>query len=474
MLKKIAGAWETVIRQPPGRGGPVPQVLSALPVIVTAIWWLICFGFYISGWPIQYNRGNAGLVALLLGSTLVLVIAVFLFVVRRKPIERQAPSEKEASKLPWIMIAAVVAIVALYGPLAETYSGYRFWEVLPALADQAKAYELAGLRISEGLGSRLGLVFIQTALSPITLAVVPFLALRWFESRRSLLPLIVVLALSVFTSVLGGRDFQLVLSAILVACAWIVSRVRRGTGFRWRDLVVLGGGGLVGIFLFGLRKQSRMSDQPYCPEGADICAIPGAPTLWDTVTVTVSSYFSQGFEGLGRALDASWSFGGGYSHSPALVSLVDTFVGVENNDVVTAQLDELDWSATANWSTGFAMIANDVPWVLVPLVVAVGALLLALAWRATITLGDWLSVSVFAYSFIGLFFMPMNLQLTISGPLYLGYLCLVALFVTRMIGSRFFPGFTFRISRWSIAGRPVFGLAPADTLPIEEGARSLS
>ena len=457
----MSSAWGRVTRQKPEHLGPIPRVLTILPIAIIAIWWTLCFAFYVSGWPIQYNRGNVALVSLIFVSTLVLVVAAFFLVVRRASFERVATTAGTDKKLPWIMVVAVVAIVALYAPLAEAYSGFRFWEVLPALANQSAAYELASLRISEGLGARIGLVLVQTVLSPITLAALPYLAFRWFESRRHLIPLVIVVLLAVFTSILGGRDFQLVLSAILVAIAWMAARVRRGVGFGRVDAVVLGGGGLLGIVLFGLRKQSRMLDRPYCPEGADVCAIPNAPTLWDTITVTVSSYLSQGFEGLGRALDATWSFGGGYSHSPALVGLAENFTGAENERVVTAQLDNLDWSATANWSTGFAMIANDVPWVLVPFVVAIGAALLAVAWRATSVRGDWLSVAVFAYSFVGLFFMPMNLQLAISGPLYLGYLALVGLFIIRLVveALRARKGDTEgrpERPRWAIAGRPVF------------------
>jgi hypothetical protein len=454
----MSTAWGRITRLEPARPGVIPRGLTLLPIVIVATWWTLCFAFYVSGWPIQYNRGNVGLVALLFGSTLVLVIGTFFFIVRSASFERSASSVGTGKRLPWIMVVAVVAIVALYAPLAEAYSGFHFWQVLPALANQSVAYELASMRISEGLGARIGLVLIQTVLSPITLAALPYLAFRWFESRRHLIPLVIVVLLAVFTSILGGRDFQLVLSAILVAIAWMAARVRRGVGFGRVDVVVLGGGALLGIVLFGLRKQSRMLDRPYCPEGADVCAIPNAPTLWDTITVTVSSYLSQGFEGLGRALDASC---GGYSHSPALVGLVENFTGAENESVVTAQLNNLDWSATANWSTGFAMIANDVPWVVVPFVVAIGAALLAVAWRATIVRGDWLSVAVFAYSFVGLFFMPMNLQLAISGPLYLGYLALVGLFVIRLVveALRTREGNTGgrpERPRWAIAGRPVF------------------
>jgi hypothetical protein len=70
---------------------------------------------------------------------------------------------------------------------------------------------------------------------------------------------------------------------------------------------------------------------------------------------------------------------------------------------------------------------------LILVVVALQSVLLAFALRAVLSKGDWLSLAIFAYSFLSLFFMPMNLQLAISGPLYIGYVVLVVVFIARAI-----------------------------------------
>ena len=79
------------------------------------------------------------------------------------------------------------------------------------------------------------------------------------------------------------------------------------------------------------------------------------------------------------------------------------------------------------------MIANDVPWPLIPIVIAGQAALMAFAWRRSISMGDWLSTTVFSYSLFTLISMPMTLQLATSGPLYLGYVALSAWFVLREV-----------------------------------------
>jgi len=436
VFEKVSAAWGVIARRKPDHAGPVSRFMSGLPMFAIVLWWLICFAFYITGWPIQYNRGNSGLVSLLFGSALILVAASFLFIVWRRRLDvRVRADAPERERLPWFVIAGIIAVIALYFPMAATYSGYNFWEILPALADQNEAYYLGSDRIAEGYGPRALVVVAQAALAPLTLAVLPYLALRWFERKRPiiLVVLIVVLATSVFMSVLTGRDFQLVLSAVLIACAWLAARVRRGIAFAWIDLWVVLGAGIVGGLTFGLRKFARVNGVAFCPQGADICAIPHTPTLWESITVTVASYASQGFEGLGRALDATWVFGGGYSHSPALAGILNTLFGVTNDGIVTSQLDDLGWSETGYWSTGFTLLANDVPWVLIPVVVALQSVLLAYAWRAVVSKGDWLSLAVFAYSFLSLLFMPMNLQLAISGPIYIGYVVLAAVFIARAV-----------------------------------------
>jgi hypothetical protein len=61
------------------------------------------------------------------------------------------------------------------------------------------------------------------------------------------------------------------------------------------------------------------------------------------------------------------------------------------------------------------------------------AAFLALAWRRSVRSGDWLSVTVFAYSWFTMWLLTQNLQLATSGPLYLGYLALCLLFLGREV-----------------------------------------
>jgi hypothetical protein len=321
--------------------------MSGLPIMLIALWWLVCFAFYVTGGP------SSGTAATSVPSASSSAARSCWWRRRSSALSGASRSKYEcartprSARLPWFVVG-VVAVIVLYFPMTATYSGYNFWKILPALADQNEAYYLGSARIAEGYGPRALVVVAQAALAPLTLVVLPYLALRWFERKRPmmLVALAAVIATSVFMSILTGRDFQLVLSAVQIACAWLVARARRGIVFAWIDLWVVLGAGIVGGGVFGLRKFARMNGAAFCPQGADVCAIPHTPTLWESITVTVASYASQGFEGMGRALNAEWVFGGGYSHSPALAGILKTLLGVSNDGVVTSQLDSLGWSET--------------------------------------------------------------------------------------------------------------------------------
>ncbi|WP_349899462.1 hypothetical protein [Parafrigoribacterium soli] len=340
----------------------------------------------------------------------------------------------QTDRVPRLVLIGVVLSLLLLIPFSEIYSGFHLWQIGEALFNQGEAFSEGSKKIAEGTNSRLLFIAIQVLATPFTMCAIPFLALSWFERRKHLLLFLAAIAVPVTSGILVGRDFQVISAAVLVICSWLVSRMRRRLYFSWKDIAVLAGAAALYLVVFALRKLSR-SGAPLlsvCPPGVSSCPPTGPPTLWDSISVYFSSYASQSYEGLGRALDGHWQFGGGYSHSGALRPLFDSILGVHHY-VITDQLVKFNWSATDLWSTGLAWLANDIPWILVPLVVALQGVFLALVWRKAIEQGDWLSVTLFGYTWLSLFFMMQNLQLAISGPLYLGYIALAVIFLAREV-----------------------------------------
>ena len=415
--------------------GSIARRYSLLPIIIIALWWLTSYGMYATGWPIPYTRQNILMVSLLVLATLMVTLLGFLTPLRESRFSVQARS---SNRIPRLVLIGLGLSALLLIPISENYSGYHLWQIGEALMNQGAAFTKGSEKIAEGTSSRLLIVVAQTVAAPLTLAVIPYFALQWFERRKHFALLAIAVAVPVSLSILTGRDFQTVVTAVVVFCTWLVSRMRRRIFFSWKDAAVLGSGAALYLVVFAIRKLSRSGTPTVaiCPPGVEACAPSGPPTLWDSAVVYFSSYASQSFEGLGRALNGTWRFGGGLAHSGALSSLAESIFGKSRTHVITDQLSHYGWSATGNWSTGLVWLANDVPWVIVPLVVAFQGVLLAFVWRSAIRTGDWLSTTLFCYSWLSLFFMMQNLQIAISGPIYLGYWTLVLIYLGRSVRRR--------------------------------------
>jgi len=413
-----------------------------LPFAIAAVWWAICFTLYVVAWPIAYTHRNMLGVSALMTATLACAIAGYHLGIGDK---RLAPVPA-SWKIPVTVLIGLVASLALAVPLGQTYSGFGPFDLGNALTDQSTAFSQASQRISEGFSARSGIVVLQTALAPFTLGVIPFLALSWFEARKHGVMLLLAIAAPLYLDLLVGRSAQIGISGILVVGAWVLSRIRRRMKLRRLDAMVLILIGLALVAAFAAQRFARFAGAPICPPGSDICT--GAnPSFIEAAWITFASYASQGLEGLGRSLAAVWTFGGGFSHSPAIESMLARTFDFQPAPVVTSQQTGLGWSDTSYWSTALASIANDVPWLLVPLVIGAQAVILGSVWRSAVEGADWLSVTIFCYTWLGLLFVPQNLQLAISGPTYVGYIALLVLYLARKLTLRPWVGSQRAVAR---------------------------
>lgn len=406
-----------------------PFATSLPPIVVILGWWIFALTMFAVGWPIDFARTNLGIVVALVVACTLTAGASYLGVARRGP---RGVIAVRTRRTPVIVSVGFIGSVVLLIPWVESYSGFHVWEILQALSDQAAAFELSSERINEGTLSRAPIVAAQVVLAPAMLTVIPFAALGWFERRQHGWLLVGAVAIQVAMSVFVGRDLYTSTAVVLTVGAWYVSRVRRGMPLRFRAVLAVVASAIVFLIVFGIRKYVRMGGVEFCTPGAVGCSSDPTPiSLGESIVSTVVTYSSHSMEGLGRALLGEWRFGGGYSHFSALRSLVESLSGSEGPVVITDQLVDHGWSDSMYWSTGFAWIANDVPWVVVPVVVAIMAGFLAWTWRRAVRWGDWLSVTLFCYGWLNLFYLAQNFQLGISGPIYLGYLALCLLFVAR-------------------------------------------
>lgn len=412
---------------PPDQPGTVAKGWFAAPIRIALVWWSVCLAMFVAGWPIPYVRTNLLLVLLLIAACAAMLALGFHIAARRSP--TPLPTR---SRIPVPVAIGVLCTLALVGPVSTAYSGFGLHELGAALANQGAAFEQGTQRILEGSDSRTGLLLVQTILAPLTLVALPCVAFYWFEHRRGGLLFIAALAAPIVTSILVGRDQQLGWSVVLVGTAWLISRARRGLRVRVWAVVVLAIAAVAFALAFAARKLSRSIPGPLCPPGAKGCLFESAPPgPIEAAVAYVAGYASQGFEGLGRAFYTDWAFGGGFAHAPALNDLLIRYLGIDRTPTVSTQLTSVGWSDTWYWSTALPNLANDIPWLLIPFVFLAEGALLASSWRRSLRTGDWLSVGVFSLTFLGVLFTPQNLQLAASGPAYVGYLVLLALYLGR-------------------------------------------
>ena len=392
---------------------------------VVLAWWGVCFAFFYFGWPIQYNRTNVTLTVLLV--TACAGVAVLGFNLGRGV--RSASAAIEGGP-PRAMVIGLGLSVLLFFPTVQAYSGLGVGDLGAAVQDQSAAYQETTELIEAGSASRKGLLLANTLAAPLTVGVIPYFVLRAFERRaaRDRILAIVSVLPSIAMSLLTGRTQAMGIVVVVAIASLLVALERTGARFSWQRWTQIG---LLSAGLFALvawRNQARVGASAGCRPGQVACTESHAGAFDGFISVT--SYASQGFEGLGRAMEGTWHFGGGFGHSPALRNFVGTFTGVrEDVPTITGQLYQQGWDETGFWSTGWSQLANDVPWLLLPLVFGALAILAGAAYSSAVATGAWIPLTLFSYLFLAFSFMPQNYQLGANGPTYVGVLVLAFIFV---------------------------------------------
>lgn len=416
------------------------KALADFPLTPAALifgWWTLCFLMFFINWPIRYTRPNFGLVVIIWLATTAISVAFYRGGVRRKSRSgrRSGEVERDPSRPGELMpkIGAVLALILL-PTVVVTYTGFSISSFGAAIADTGTSYFATSTNLNnQGQGARLALTAIMTVTNIFALTSLPYFTFKWTRYHRGGLWLIAALIPYVVMAIFSGRDYYLGLPLVLVVVAALAGSGGRVIVRPTKAVGVLALTAGVGLFL-AARRGSR-ADYGKSNLTLDAC---GAGTICDRpppggFAGFFAGYATQGFEGLGFALDGEWHFGNFVAHSPA----VATILRADVSSTISAQLDGLGWSSTGYWSTGLARIANDVPWVLVPIVVGLAFWLFGNLWRIALSSNtDPITITILAYTGYLLIFMPQNLTLAIDGPRYLAYVFLVGLWIVKRVRMR--------------------------------------
>lgn len=393
------------------------------------VWWLGAFVLYLSPWPLNYWHVNLmGVTALWTACCL----ALHLGWLGAEGILPRARHPRSLLWLPWVGLVLQLLLLPL---VVRSYSAYSITELGNAWADQRSAFSLTSDVLVGQAAERRSLTALLAVSNLAVLTSVPYFAFMWMRHGRFGVAFLLSAAPAVVVAIASGRDSGLGPLVVVLASVGLASA---GGGF-WRSTRGIAatsvGIALLAVF-FAIRRIARaeVSGIVYsdCPPGTD-CIDAVLPTDITSGLFAALSYATQGFEGLGHALDAQWVFGGGFSHSAALAGLISGGVPA---DVVHSQLDWLGWSSTALWSTSLSWIANDVPWVLIPVVIAGMGFFACRLWVDVRACPDPINLTVFAYTMYALVYMPQNFTIGLTGPVYVAFLGLALLWLVRGVDIR--------------------------------------
>ncbi|MGZ5441411.1 MAG: hypothetical protein ACXW5U_03925 [Thermoanaerobaculia bacterium] len=285
----------------------------------------------------------------------------------------------------------LLAVIVLFIPAVKAYTGQGLQDISRLFLDPAAAHSQMVEVVAGSRDERLWLLLVKSLASPFTVVVVPFFAYRCFHLGKDRWRFITALLLMVLFSVFRGTDKELFDAFILSAGAYTVAvardqkRLLSPRVLKWAAasavlLVLL-------IALFGFRKVDRIGPAAYrCLADTDVChplAFGGEITNTSVTVVMLANYLTQGYHGLASALDGEFHTGWGVGHSRPLRYLAGR-LGLWTDGMLTDQLDRLGWATKALWSSGLTWIANDVGFFGVPLILAMMAMALPVAWKQAI------------------------------------------------------------------------------------------
>lgn len=149
------------------------------------------------------------------------------------------------------------------------------------------------------------------------------------------------------------------------------------------------------------------------------------------------SYLSQGYYGLGLALETDWSWTKFLGFSYSISVIASRFFGLEwewPNNLLNQVGESTGWGAS-KWHTVFTHFATDFTFPGTILIFGYFAFIYARAWRSSIRFENPLAILVFALLTMGVFFMPANNQLLHSPGGLFTVIVVAALYIFK--GRRF-------------------------------------
>ncbi len=316
------------------------------------------------------------------------------------------------------LIACILTIAVSTINIATFYTSFN--SILSFLLDPGKAYEyVKGLRRTGA--TRTVITNSELGLSITSLTFTKFVVFAWTPlywrslSKRVKMFSVATMLYYVVQSVLIGAMVNIATVALTTMTVFVVQQNHSLTLFGkrivFRVLALFVVVGLALSFFLGSREEGVAAVDAQFSGDANGLAF----------------YVSNGYVGLGYALEQPFVFTGGRT---ALYGMVHLFArGLPVDSYMVRVQEATGWSATQVWSTAAAWLASDItfPGVLA-LLVATG-IWAGRLWRLSTVALDPFGILVLSQLIIGVFFFPANNHLLLTFGNASGFVILVALYV---------------------------------------------
>jgi hypothetical protein len=344
-----------------------------------------------------------------------------------------------------IVLGAIANVVILF-PAAYAYTGKMPWDVFSALRDQQAAYEELQQTLLLTADTRTPVVLARTLAAPLTFAVVPLGLLHWGRMSIQLRILFVVsIGSTLAFSILRGTDREIADLVLISGAATMIKLARLIVHEKIRlsdivrryalGIIFAGLAFLAAATLFIDRKEGRVTDIHYfCFDETTICADFDHPILrafgerGQFALVMAAAYASNGYYGLSLALGLNFHSTFGLGHAPFLMKAYSDLVGSDAlyEQSYTYRLRELGWDDLRVWSTMFPWIANDIGFLMMPVLMLVIGWIFGGTWRDAVLAREDRAAIVFAFMTIMIAYIPANSQLTLVSDSYFSFVVWIA------------------------------------------------
>lgn len=338
-----------------------------------------------------------------------------------------------------LALASAVVTLLLFLPTSLFRTGKMLPDVWGGIRNPGLAYAATAF-LNQAIRTPL-IEYLRLPFGFLTAAVEPIIVFYWPRLPKSVrlvgglaVSSTVALFLAMGTNK-GVFDTILIAAVFLLAsaCSGILV-VRRRKRVTIVILIILLTVGFLGFFSgVSLRAGSGIS-YGIGPAGirADMTKLPLSkmPKRLRTVVLGLTSYASQGYYGLGLALQKPFVPMYGVGSSIFLTRQVERLAGdpsFELRSYPVRVMNEDGWDAYVSWSTMYPWIASDVGFPGVLLVMVVVGWLLGRAWFGALYEHDVFSVCLLSQMVIMLMYAPANNQCVQAGESWFAFMSTVSL-----------------------------------------------